>query len=104
MLIAINKIDAPKADVEAAERMLLNIGLPVERLGGDIQAVHVSALRRVNLDRLTEALAVQAELLEIGADPTGPVEAVVVESRVDHHRGQLCTVIVQRGSRVNANS
>lgn len=77
--------------------MLLEAGIQVETMGGDVQAIPVSALKKKNLDKLTEALVLQAELLQIGADYTGPVEAVVVESRVHPHRGKLCTVIVQRG-------
>lgn len=96
-MIAINKIDSPKADVERTEKMLLEVGLQVERLGGDVQAVPISALKRQNLDQLTEALVLQAELLEVGGDPTGHVEATVIESRVHPHRGKLCTLIVQRG-------
>lgn len=97
ILVAINKIDAPKADVERTERMLIEIGIQIEKLGGDVQAIPISALKRKNLDKLMEALVVQAELMEIGADPSGPVEAVVVESKADIARGKLCTVVVQRG-------
>lgn len=97
IIVAINKIDSPRADIERTERMLTECGLQVEKLGGDVQAIPISALKRKNLDKLTEALAVQAELLEIGADPAGPVEAVVVESKVHIARGRLCTVVVQRG-------
>lgn len=81
--------------------MLIECGLQVEKLGGDVQAIPISALKRKNLDKLTEALAVQAELLEIGADPTGPVEAVVVESKVHFGRGKLCTLVVQRGKYID---
>ncbi|KAK4883762.1 hypothetical protein RN001_000033 [Aquatica leii] len=98
ILVAINKIDAPKANVKNAEQMLLQKGIQVESLGGDVQTVKISALKRINLEQLTEALAVQAELMEIGGDPTGPVEAVVVDSKIDPHRGRLCTVVVQRGT------
>lgn len=97
ILVAINKIDAPNADVERTERMLLELGIQIEKLGGDVQAIPISALKKQNLDKLTEALVLQAELLEIGADYSGPVEAVIVESKVHPHRGRLATVIVQRG-------
>lgn len=98
LLVAINKIDAPNADIERTERMLLEAGILIEKNGGDVQAIPISALKRQNLNKLTEALVLQAELLEIGADYSGPVEAIVVESKVHPHRGRLCTVIVQRGS------
>lgn len=78
--------------------MLLEIGLQIEKLGGDVQAVPISALKKQNLDQLTEALILQADLLEIGGDPTGPVEATVVESKVHTHRGKLCTIVVRRGN------
>jgi translation initiation factor IF-2 len=78
--------------------MLMEVGIQVEKLGGDIQAIPISALKKQNLGQLTEALVLQAELLEIGADPTGPVEAVVVESKLDPNKGKLSTVIVQRGN------
>lgn len=77
--------------------MLMQAGIVVEKLGGDVQAVPISALKKQNLEQLTEALIVQAELLNIGADPTGPVEAVVVESKMHQHRGKLCSVVIQRG-------
>lgn len=97
ILVAINKIDAPKADVERTERMLIEVGIQVEKLGGDVQAVPISALKKQNLNQLTEALVLQADLLDIGGDPTGPVEAVVVESNVHPFRGKLTTLVVQRG-------
>lgn len=96
-MVAINKIDAPNADIDRTKRMLVEAGIQVESMGGDIQAVPISALKQQNLDQLTEALVIQAELLNVMADPTGLVEAVIVESKVDIHRGKLCTVIVQRG-------
>ncbi|KAH0817547.1 hypothetical protein GEV33_005245 [Tenebrio molitor] len=98
ILVAINKIDSPKANIERTEQMLMEVGIQVEKLGGDIQAIPISALKKQNLGQLTEALVLQAELLEIGADPTGPVEAVVVESKLDPNKGKLSTVIVQRGT------
>ena len=98
MLVAINKIDAPNADVERTEQMLLQHGIQVERHGGDVQAIPISARKKQNLDALTEALVVQAELLELGGDAKGSVEAVVVESKLHPHRGKLCTVVVQRGT------
>lgn len=97
ILVAINKIDAPHADVERTERMLLEAGIQIEKMGGDVQAVPISALKKQNLEKLKEALVLQAELLDIAADYSGPVEAIVVESRVHPYRGKLCTVIVQRG-------
>ncbi|XP_071054403.1 translation initiation factor IF-2, mitochondrial [Onthophagus taurus] len=98
ILVAINKIDAPKANVQRTEQMLLEIGIQVENQGGDVQSVPISALKKKNLDQLTEALVLQADLLQIKADPTGPAEGVIIESKLDRHRGKLCTAIVQRGT------
>lgn len=67
--------------------MLAQHGIQVESLGGDIQAIPVSALKGTNLDQLTEAISLQAELLDLKADPTGLVEGVVIESSMDPHRG-----------------
>ncbi|KAJ8976862.1 hypothetical protein NQ317_014257 [Molorchus minor] len=98
IVVAINKIDSPKADVERTEEMLMQIGIQVEKLGGDVQAVPISALKKTNLQQLVEAILLQTELLGIGGDPTGLAEATVVESKIDQHRGKLCTVVVQRGT------
>ncbi|CAH1983017.1 unnamed protein product [Acanthoscelides obtectus] len=103
ILVAINKIDSPKADIARTEKMLVEVGIQVENLGGDVQAIPISALKRQNLDQLTEALILQAELLELGGDPTGPVEAAVVESKVHPLRGKVCTVVVQRGTLKKGN-
>ncbi|KAK9880591.1 hypothetical protein WA026_011831 [Henosepilachna vigintioctopunctata] len=98
IIVAINKIDSPRADIERTKDMLLHYGLQVEDKGGDIQTVPISALKRMNLDALMEALVLQAELLQIQADYTGPVEAVVVESKVEASRGKQCTIVVKKGT------
>lgn len=78
--------------------MLTQQGIQVEALGGDIQCVNISALHGTNLNTLTEAIALQAELMELKGDPTGLVEAVIIESSIDHYRGKLATVLIQRGT------
>ncbi|XP_046402143.1 translation initiation factor IF-2, mitochondrial [Ischnura elegans] len=98
ILVAINKIDKPEADIERTKRMLLQQGIELEESGGEVQSVPISALKATGIDELIEAIALQAELLDLRGDPTGPVEAVVVESRVDIRRGKLATVLVQRGT------
>ncbi|KAL1513124.1 hypothetical protein ABEB36_002584 [Hypothenemus hampei] len=98
ILVAINKIDAPKADIEHTGKMLLEVGIQIEKLGGDVQAVPISALKRQNLEQLTEALILQADLLNVAGDPTGPVEAVVIESNVHQFRGKITTLVIQRGT------
>jgi len=78
--------------------MLAQQGLQVEDMGGDIQSINVSALHGTNLDILTEAIALQAELIGLKGDPTGLVEAVVIECSTDRQRGKLATVLIQRGT------
>ncbi|CAG2060628.1 unnamed protein product [Timema podura] len=67
--------------------MLVQNGIQVEDVGGDVQVVPISALKGINLDLLTEAIVLQAELMELKGDPRGLVEGVVIESRTDPHRG-----------------
>lgn len=98
ILVAINKIDSPKSNIERTEQMLLEVGIQLEKLGGDTQGIPISALKKKNLNNLIEALVLQAELLQVGGDPTGPVEAVVIESNVHPYRGKLSTIVVQRGT------
>lgn len=62
-------------------------GVLVEQMGGEIQAVEVSALRRINLVALLEAIVAQAEVMQLSADPSGPAEAVVLECRTEHGLG-----------------
>ncbi|XP_011251164.2 translation initiation factor IF-2, mitochondrial isoform X1 [Camponotus floridanus] len=98
IIVAINKIDKPEADIMRTQNMLAQQEIQVEALGGDIQCVNISALHGTNINTLTEAIALQAELIELKGDPTGLVEAVIIESSVDHHRGKLATVLIQRGT------
>jgi len=78
--------------------MLAQQGIQVEAMGGDIQSVNISALHGTNLDILIEAIALQAELMELKGDPTGLVEAVVIECSTDQQRGKLATALIQRGT------
>ncbi|XP_011868838.1 PREDICTED: translation initiation factor IF-2, mitochondrial isoform X2 [Vollenhovia emeryi] len=98
IIVAVNKIDKPEADITRTEKMLAQQGIQVEAMGGDIQSVNVSALHGTNLDTLTEAIALQAELVGLRGDPTGLVEAVVIECSTDRQRGKLATVLIQRGT------
>ncbi|KAK7069470.1 Translation initiation factor IF-2, mitochondrial [Halocaridina rubra] len=83
---------------ERCKRMLLDSGLQLEEQGGDVQAVPISALKAQNLDKLVEAIATEAEILNLRADPRGLVEAVVIEARTDPGRGKVVTCIIQRGT------
>jgi translation initiation factor IF-2 len=98
IIVAINKIDRPDANPTRIRNDLLQHELVVEELGGDILAVEVSATKKTNLDRLEEAILLQAEVLELRANPDRPAEGVVIESKLDHGRGAVATLLVQRGT------
>ncbi|HEX8526624.1 translation initiation factor IF-2 [Allosphingosinicella sp.] len=98
MIVAINKIDKPGANAQKVREELLQHEIVVEDMGGDVQDVEVSALKKTNLDGLLEALALQAEILELKANPGRAAEGTVVEAKLDKGRGPLATVLVQRGT------
>ena len=98
IIVAINKIDKPDAKPERVRAELLQYEVQVESLGGDVIEVEVSALKRTNLDKLLELIALQAEVLDLKADPSLPAEGTVIEARLDRGRGPVATVLVQRGT------
>ena len=98
MIVAVNKIDAPGANPNKVLTDLLQHEVVVEQMSGDVQAVEVSALKRTGLDELTDAINLQAELLELTANPDRAAEGVVIESQVDKGRGSVATVLVRRGT------
>jgi translation initiation factor IF-2 len=98
IIVAINKIDRPDADVGRVRNELLQHELVVEELGGDILAVEVSATEGTNLDKLVDAILLQAEILELKANPNRSAEGVVVEAQLERGRGAVATLLVQRGS------
>jgi translation initiation factor IF-2 len=98
MIVAINKIDKPGANPQKVREELLQHEIVVEDLGGDVQDVQVSALKKTNLDGLLEAIHLQAEILELKANPERSAEGAVVEAKLDKGRGPLATVLVQRGT------
>ncbi|CAA6659285.1 unnamed protein product [Spirodela intermedia] len=100
IVVAINKCDKPGADPERVKIQLGSEGLPLEEMGGDVQVVQVSALKGTGLDRLEEALLLQAEMMELKARIDGPAQAYVVEARLDRGRGPLATAIVKSGTLV----
>jgi translation initiation factor IF-2 len=98
MIVAINKIDKPGANAQKVREELLQHEVMVEEMSGEVQDVEVSALKKTGLDKLLEAIANQAELLELKANPDRPAEGAVVEARLDKGRGPLATVLIQRGT------
>jgi translation initiation factor IF-2 len=98
IIIAINKCDLPAADTTKVRNDLLQHDLVVEELGGDILSIEVSATAETNLDKLEEAILLQAEILDLKANPDRAAEGVVVEAELDRGRGAVATVLVQRGT------
>ncbi|KAJ3703489.1 hypothetical protein LUZ61_007194 [Rhynchospora tenuis] len=98
VVVAINKCDKTGADPERVRIQLGSEGLSLEDLGGDVQVVEISALKGTGLDKLEEALLLQAELMDLKARVDGPAQAYVVEARVDRGRGPLVTAIVKSGT------
>ncbi len=98
IIIAINKIDKQGADANRVRTDLLQYELQVESMGGEIQDVEVSATEKIGLDKLMEAITLQAELLELTANPDRAAQGAVVESKLDKGRGPVATFLVQRGT------
>jgi translation initiation factor IF-2 len=98
IIVAINKIDRPDARPERVRQELLQHEIVVEELGGEVLDVEVSALKKTNLDKLEEAILLQAELLDLKANPDRPAEGVVLEAELERGRGPVATVLVQRGT------
>jgi translation initiation factor IF-2 len=98
MIVAINKIDKPEAKPQKVREELLQHEVIVEDMGGDVQDVEVSATKKTNLDKLLEAIQLQAEILELKANPDRAAEGTVIEAKLDKGRGPLATVLVERGT------
>lgn len=99
IIVAINKIDKVSAErIEKIKHDLLKYDLICEELGGDVQVVPISALKKTNLERLKEEIWTRAEIMELRGDPNGLVEGCIIESSQDSHRGKLATVLIQRGT------
>jgi translation initiation factor IF-2 len=98
MIVAINKIDKPEAKPQKVREELLQHEIIVEDMGGDVQDVEVSATKKTNLDKLLEAIQLQAEILELKANPDRAAEGTVIEAKLDKGRGPLATVLVERGT------
>ena len=98
IIVAINKVDRPDADVERVKRQLLEQGLVMEELGGQVIAVPVSAQTGEGVAGLLENILLVAEVAELRADPERLAAGVVIEARVDRARGPLATILVQQGT------
>jgi translation initiation factor IF-2 len=98
IIVAINKIDKADANPTRVRTDLLAHDVVVESMGGDTLEVEVSATKRTNLDKLLEAILLQAEVLNLSANPDRPADGIVVEAQLDKGRGPVATVLVQRGT------
>ena len=98
IIVAVNKVDLQDADANRVLTDLLQHDIQVEAMGGEVQSIEVSALKKTGLDDLTEAITLQAELLELTANPKREADGIVVESQLDKGRGPVATVLVKRGT------
>ena len=98
MIVAVNKIDKGDANPTRVKTELLQHEIQVEDMGGEVQVVEVSATKGIGLDKLEEAILLQAEVLDLKANPDRPAEGAVVEAKLDKGRGPVATVLIQRGT------
>jgi translation initiation factor IF-2 len=98
LIVAINKIDKPDANPDRVRNELLNHGLVCEEFGGDVISVEVSAKQGTNLDKLEEAILLQAEILDLKASSNREAVGIIIEAKVDRGRGTLATVLIQKGT------
>jgi len=98
IIVAINKIDRPNGNPTKIKNDLLNHELVMEDLGGEVLSVEVSATKKTNLDKLEEAIMLQAELLDLKANPKRGAEGTIVEAKLEKGTGSVCTVLIQRGT------
>ena len=98
IVVAINKIDLPGADPMRVKTELLQHGIAVEEMGGESLCAEVSAKKRINIDKLVEAILLQAEILDLKANPNRKGEGSVIEAKMEKGRGSVATVLVQNGT------
>lgn len=98
IIVAINKIDLPDANAWKVKQDLLQHDILVEEMGGEVLAVEVSAKKRIGLDKLEEAILLQAEILDLKANPQRSATGTVVESKLEQGRGSVATVLIQKGT------
>ncbi len=98
IIIALNKIDLPNANPAKVKQELLQYEVVVEDLSGDVQCIEVSAKAKTNLDKLEEAILLQAEVLELKANPNRSASGVIIESKLEKGRGSVASVLIQNGT------
>ena len=98
IIVAINKIDLDNTDPDKVRNELLSHEIIVEKLSGDVLDIEVSALKGTNLDKLEEAILLQADLLDLKANPSRSARGVIIESKLEKGRGSVATVLVQKGT------
>ena len=98
IIVAINKIDLPDANVDKVKQELMNYELVPEEWGGDTICVPISAKNNINIDRLLEMVLLEADVLELKANPHKQSKGVVIEARLDKAKGAIATMLVQRGT------
>ena len=98
IIVAINKIDKPNINIDKVKTELMNHEIVLEDFGGDVLSVEISALKNLNLDKFLETILLQAEILELKANKNRKAMGTVLESRVDHGKGIVASVIVQYGT------
>jgi len=98
IIVAINKIDKPGADPEKIKQALTEHGLLSEQWGGDTIFCEVSAKKKINIEELLEMILLQADVMELKADPDRPVRGIIIESKLDKGRGPVATVLIQEGT------
>lgn len=97
-IVAINKIDLPEANAMRVKTDLLQQEVQVEDMGGDVQCVEISATKKIGLDKLEEAILLQADMMELKADPEMPAVAYVVEAKMERGLGAVATVLMRHGT------
>jgi translation initiation factor IF-2 len=98
IIVAINKIDKPEANPERVKQALSEHGLVAEEWGGDTIFAEISAKKRIGIEKLLELILLQAEMMELKANPAKPAKGTIVEAKVDRGRGPIATILVQEGT------
>ncbi|MFY9589670.1 translation initiation factor IF-2 [Rickettsia endosymbiont of Halotydeus destructor] len=103
IIVAINKIDKPDIDIEKVKNELYVHEVISDESGGDVMVIPVSALKKINLDKLEEAILLVAEMQDLKANPVGAAVGIVIESRVEKGKGVVATILVQQGTLKNGD-